>query len=149
MRPDCSLRISSPDDVEDDSVWVHFDAKYKIEQADQIFVDVRGDPSAEEPAEQDQTARAKRDDLLKMHAYRDAIRRSSGSYVLYPGPANERVQRFSRFQRNPAGNWCLCPQAIGIWGCIRTTYSSTSLDDIIVHHASLITKYVVGGTGRT
>ena len=28
---------------------------------------------------------AKREDLLKMHAYRDAIRRSEGAYVLYPG----------------------------------------------------------------
>src|SRR5204862_239446 len=26
-----------------------------------------------------------RADLLKMHAYRDAIRRSAGAYVLYPG----------------------------------------------------------------
>ena len=33
----------------------------------------------------DQTVDAKRGDLLKMHAYRDAIRRSSGAYVLYPG----------------------------------------------------------------
>ena len=31
----------------------------------------------------------KRADLLKMHAYRDAIRRSAGAYVLYPGSEKE------------------------------------------------------------
>ena len=31
------------------------------------------------------TAGAKRDDLNKMHAYRDAIRSSAGAYILYPG----------------------------------------------------------------
>jgi hypothetical protein len=35
----------------------------------------------------DRTAR--REDLLKMHAYRDAIRRSAGAYVLYPGTGPE------------------------------------------------------------
>ena len=34
--------------------------------------------------------RSKRDDLLKMHAYRDAIRRSEGAYVLYPGTRERR-----------------------------------------------------------
>ena len=30
-------------------------------------------------------------DLLKMHAYRDAIKRSHGAYVLYPGRGNSPV----------------------------------------------------------
>jgi hypothetical protein len=34
----------------------------------------------------------KRQDLLKMHAYRDAIKRSQGAYVLYPGRRNEPVE---------------------------------------------------------
>lgn len=33
---------------------------------------------------------SKRADLLKMHAYRDAIRRSEGAYVLYPGTHEKR-----------------------------------------------------------
>ena len=38
----------------------------------------------------------KRDDLLKMHAYRDAIRRTQGAYVMYPGPegGDKRMQGF-------------------------------------------------------
>src|SRR5690606_13774697 len=36
-------------------------------------------------AEETSTGRPLRADLLKMHAYKDAIRRSSGAYVIYPG----------------------------------------------------------------
>ena len=40
---------------------------------------------AADEEEIERLARSKREDLLKMHAYRDAIRRSAGAYVLYPG----------------------------------------------------------------
>lgn len=83
LRPDASLRIRPQSgrpwgtaDPELD-VWVHFDAKYRVEN---ITVDADDDKPDENP-----TTGAKRDDLLKMHAYRDAIRRSAGAYVLYPG----------------------------------------------------------------
>lgn len=33
-------------------------------------------------------------DLLKMHAYKDAIRRSGGAYILYPGATNETFRGF-------------------------------------------------------
>lgn len=58
-------------------VHLHFDAKYRVETVDQLF---GTDEEDEQPA-----ASYKRQDLLKMHAYRDAIRRSQGAYVLYPG----------------------------------------------------------------
>ena len=84
MRPDVSLRVrprtgrpSGLNDPELD-VWLHFDAKYRI---DSIEVDTPVDGDA--PS--DPSIAAKREDLLKMHAYRDAIRRSAGAYVLYPG----------------------------------------------------------------
>lgn len=32
--------------------------------------------------------------LLKMHAYKDAIRRSGGAYILYPGATNETFRGF-------------------------------------------------------
>jgi len=38
-----------------------------------------------EDEEQETVGVSRRDDLLKMHAYRDAIRRSAGAYVLFPG----------------------------------------------------------------
>jgi hypothetical protein len=92
MRPDCSLRVRPTglaDDVtaDDLSIWLHFDAKYRLEYASEQFSqsgpdddDVAADAEATE-----RLARSKREDLLKMHAYRDSIRRSAGAYVLYPG----------------------------------------------------------------
>ena len=79
MRPSASPKSARPRGAADPEldVWLHFDAKYRIEH---LVVDdaIEGD---EEPADSDRAA----DDLLKMHAYRDAIRRSAGAYVLYPG----------------------------------------------------------------
>ncbi len=86
MRPDVSVRIWSGDgDFELGAEhWVHFDAKYRLKR----IPDVRGaivDDEEPEPA-----AEHRADDLLKMHAYRDAIRGSAAAYVLFPGsvPSN-------------------------------------------------------------
>jgi hypothetical protein len=94
MRPDCSVRIRPMTDlpVTKDralEVWLHFDAKYRVERArEQFDSEVFEDPSAARDAEVDErVGRSKREDLLKMHAYRDAIRRSAGAYVLFPGTA--------------------------------------------------------------
>lgn len=61
-------------------VHVHFDAKYRLESIEGLF-------GAEEADDVDEESDGnyKRQDLLKMHAYRDAIKRSQGAYVLYPG----------------------------------------------------------------
>ena len=68
-------------------VHVHFDAKYRVERVCELL----GDPADDEifkseasPREEARTV-AKYGDLLKMHAYRDAVRRTAGAYVLYPG----------------------------------------------------------------
>ena len=83
MRPDCSLKleVEDPDhDVQMGSSWLHFDAKYRIEELDGLFGDSKVGGVGQG---------AKREDLLKMHAYRDAIRRSVGAYVLYPGDQDD------------------------------------------------------------
>jgi len=64
-------------------VHVHFDAKYRVEDIDGLF-GVEGSDDADDEVE----GNYKRQDLLKMHAYRDAIKRSQGAYILYPGRAN-------------------------------------------------------------
>lgn len=92
LRPDASLRIrpksARPTDAVDPEldVWLHFDAKYRIER---MILDeaIEGDEPVSEP-----DRAAKREDLLKMHAYRDAIRRSAGAYVLYPGTGPEAIR---------------------------------------------------------
>jgi predicted component of viral defense system (DUF524 family) len=94
MRPDCSVLIrprTNLPDVEDDSldVWLHFDAKYRVERAKEQFDADLDEPDAAaiEAEAIERLDRSKREDLLKMHAYRDAIRGSAGAYVLFPGDA--------------------------------------------------------------
>jgi predicted component of viral defense system (DUF524 family) len=81
MHPDYSLRINAADDHLVAPSWVHFDAKYKIDRLQELT-----EPSTdgESPGDANQP---KRDDLLKMHAYRDAIRKSVGAYVIFPSTA--------------------------------------------------------------
>ncbi len=67
-------------------VHVHLDAKYRVEAIKELF----GDPDADD-VDQEVEGNYKRQDLLKMHAYRDAIKRSQGAYVIYPGRMNAPV----------------------------------------------------------
>ena len=64
--------------------YLHFDAKYRVDQLPDLF-----GSNNESVLEEEELAKAtntyKRADLFKMHAYNDAIRRTVGSYVLYPG----------------------------------------------------------------
>jgi predicted component of viral defense system (DUF524 family) len=65
-------------------VHVHFDAKYKIANLTDFL---RQNTENELDAEKSENKKGiyKNADLLKMHAYKDAIRRTGGAYVLYPG----------------------------------------------------------------
>lgn len=82
MRPDMSLSIATSKDAGAlESIWLHFDAKYRVDR----LLGVLNDEEDEDLGEGGKGDRSLRADLLKMHAYRDAIRRSSGAYVIYPG----------------------------------------------------------------
>ena len=110
FRPDYTLAVFSSKykkEVEaikaGDVSYVHFDAKYRIQdltqfinsekkivseeflekQEEQISENENIEISMEKIDENLNTYR--RGDLLKMHTYNDAIRRTVGSYVLYPG----------------------------------------------------------------
>ncbi|MFL9895672.1 DUF2357 domain-containing protein [Paraburkholderia sp. RL17-381-BIF-C] len=97
MRPDYSLLIS-PGEGEPatfEPIAVHFDAKYRVEFVKEVFGlddEEEGAGSLQAPAGLERGG-ALRTDLLKMHAYRDAIRRTAGAYVLYPGGDAEEVGR--------------------------------------------------------
>ncbi|WP_439581094.1 DUF2357 domain-containing protein [Dyadobacter bucti] len=93
MRPDYTLSIwpagVSQMQAETDEliVHIHFDAKYKIETVAAIFgEETKTIDSADVTA---QSPDYRHDDLLKMHSYKDAIRRTAGAYVLYPGSAEK------------------------------------------------------------
>lgn len=91
MQPDCSLEVRGPAryDVSLGSTWLHFDAKYRVDGRRQLL----GAPGERADALDATGTKAMRADLLKMHAYRDAILRSAGAYVLYPGDVGEEVLR--------------------------------------------------------
>ncbi len=93
LHPDYTLTFWPEDLNESEAerqellVHVHFDAKYRVEDIEGLF-GTEGADDADEEVE----GNYKRQDLLKMHAYRDAIKRSQGAYVLYPGRANAPVK---------------------------------------------------------
>ncbi|MRX07018.1 DUF2357 domain-containing protein [Pseudoduganella sp. FT25W] len=105
MRPDYTISfwLGSYEEKEAEALGkishIHFDAKYRIETLQQIFGDVDSDIQTlvSETDDFNETAEQtshKRDDLLKMHAYRDAIRRSYGAYILYPGSTGKSWTEF-------------------------------------------------------
>lgn len=89
LHPDYTLTFwpeeLSQDDAENQELLVHlhFDAKYRVEKIEDLFGSEEAD--SEDDDEDELDGNYKRQDLLKMHAYRDAIKRSQGAYVLYPG----------------------------------------------------------------
>lgn len=76
-----------------DVSYIHFDAKYRISDITSIFSNQKTSndeilQELEEEKIEEVTNTYKHADLLKMHTYNDAIRRTIGSYVLYPGESN-------------------------------------------------------------
>jgi predicted component of viral defense system (DUF524 family) len=91
MRPDFTISMwpiefnEAEAERQELMIHVHFDAKYRVEDWTGLF-GINSDDVLEEDRRLSQTGGApKRADLLKMHAYRDAIRRTEGAYVIYPG----------------------------------------------------------------
>ena len=144
MRPDCSVRIrpegSTPSRVlkQELEVWLHFDAKYRV---DNLLAQLTSAPDSDESfAESTTSGGAKRDDLLKMHAYRDAIARTAGAYVLYPGLEIKDIRRHPGFKEvlPGLGAFPLRPSSDGL------PSSSQALDqflsDVLTHVASQVTR---------
>ncbi|WP_163888260.1 DUF2357 domain-containing protein [Mycolicibacterium hippocampi] len=144
MRPDCSVRIrpegSTPLRVsaQELEVWLHFDAKYRV---DNLLAQLKTGPDSDEQFEESATVGgAKRDDLLKMHAYRDAISRTAGAYVLYPGSEIKDIRRHPGFKEvlPGLGAFPLRPRSDGL------PSSSQALDkflnDVLMHVASQVTR---------
>ncbi len=99
LRPDYTLTfwpagIPEPEaEKQELIVHIHFDAKYKVHN----LLDLVQTKSAMELDEEKTSHRKglyKNADLLKMHAYKDAIRRTGGAYILYPGDRSIRQRGF-------------------------------------------------------
>lgn len=118
MRPDYTLSIwpgeISMDQAEREDliVHIHFDAKYRVNKVDLGLDDSTNEEQMSkallnEKNEQEEGI-YKRADLLKMHAYKDAIRRTSGAYILYPGTVQRRLKGFHEIIPG-LGAFCLTP----------------------------------------
>jgi hypothetical protein len=145
MRPDYSLKISPSkgEDASFEPIYVHFDAKYRIGQIDEIFRSDEGEDSPENEVSKSRlyAVTAKRDDLLKMHAYRDAIRRSAGAYILYPG--TKRVEHREYHELLPGlGAFALRPTEGG--EAEGKQPLTQFIVDILEHVASQITQHERG-----
>lgn len=121
LRPDYTLTIWSNTFTEKEAeanesiVHIHFDAKYKITNFYQSVhpnldgIELEHTLNQEDIDERKGTY--KNVDLLKMHAYKDAIRRSGGAYILYPGAKEKPFRGFHEiipglgaFSVNPSSN---------------------------------------------
>ncbi len=133
MRPDCSLRISPAGrSALDMTTWLHFDAKYRVHTYKEIFQDGV-------PVDEDGQAALSPvpDDLLKMHAYRDAIRRTSAAFVLYPGDDTSPLRRSEYHEILPGlGAFVLRPTANGFADDESAQSLRQFIDDVVDHVAS-------------
>ncbi|MBT2641916.1 DUF2357 domain-containing protein [Bacillus sp. ISL-41] len=68
FKPDFTLHFNELSNG--NSFYIHFDAKYKLDKIDDMETDLK---------------MSKKEDIVKMHAYKDGIIDTLGSYVLYPG----------------------------------------------------------------
>jgi hypothetical protein len=100
LRPDYTLSIW-PHEIIDAKeaekleiiTHIHFDAKYKVNNFYDLISKSKGEELTDEENNElleeelidEKKGTFKNQDLLKMHAYKDAIRRTAGAYVLYPG----------------------------------------------------------------
>lgn len=115
LRPDYTLSVwpailkEKEAEKQELIVHIHFDAKYKVTQF-QIQTSTDND-LIEQEENNERKGIYKNADLLKMHAYKDAIRRSGGAYVLYPGTKKKEIRGFHEiipglgaFSINPSSN---------------------------------------------
>jgi len=114
LRPDYTLSLwpallkEKEAEKQELIVHIHFDAKYKVTQF-QIQTSIDNE-LIEQEENNERKGIYKNVDLLKMHAYKDAIRRSGGAYVLYPGTKSNDIRGFHEiipglgaFSINPTG----------------------------------------------
>lgn len=122
FKPDYSLLI----DINNHIFFIHFDAKYRSEVEILDFYEKIGSTelSKEEKiayelqeankrdTEEEKSHKFKNGDIYKMHTYKDAILRTEGAYVLYPGSRDgifkvnneEPIPSVGAFPLNPGEN---------------------------------------------
>jgi len=150
MRPDYSLIIHAArgEPAGFEPVVVHFDAKYRVNFKEELFGadgELADEHDVENVRAESRKTGALRSDLLKMHAYRDAIRRSAGAYVLYPGndvrPHGEQYKQFHELLPG-LGAFALRPSEHG--AVIGESSLRKFLNDVFEHVATRLTQHERG-----
>jgi hypothetical protein len=120
FRPDYTLLI----EIDSNSYFVHFDAKYRSEGDVLTFYEKIGyeelkhntehlvDEVEKRDSEEENKRTYKYGDLYKMHTYKDAILKTEGAYILYPGDnqkifevkENEPIPSVGAFPLTPGKN---------------------------------------------
>ena len=136
MRPDCSLLVTPSGGITDQTTWLHFDAKYRVKDLQDI-IKVAADEATED-TEAGTGKVALPEDLLKMHAYRDAIRRSAGAYVLYPGTDDAASQELPKYHEvvPGIGAFVMRPTSNGEAAVMGASALREFLDNVLDHCAS-------------
>ncbi len=121
LRPDYTISVwpnaftELQAEANESIVHIHFDAKYKITNFYQTvhpnIDDLELEQTLNDEELDERKGTYKNVDLLKMHAYKDAIRRSGGAYILYPGAKEKPFRGFHEiipglgaFSVNPSTN---------------------------------------------
>ena len=130
MRPDYTLSVwpaglkefkndkgEKTAEEQEKIIHIHFDAKYKVNHFKiksnsknlEDFSKKQTQKELDNIKKEERAGVYKNADLLKMHAYKDAIRRTGGAYILYPGNKETRFKGFHElipglgaFSLNPA-----------------------------------------------
>jgi predicted component of viral defense system (DUF524 family) len=152
FRPDFTLSVwpENMDEKEAEEkeaiVHIHFDAKYRIEpffsKEDADYSGMSEEDKEEAVSQkiskeekEEEAGNYKNTDLFKMHAYRDAIRRSGGSYILYPGEKG-RSDSFNAFHEiiPGVGAFALRPDNAGEAATVIADFISkviANLEDVL------------------
>ena len=122
FKPDYSLLI----DIDNNVFFIHFDAKYRSEVeildfyekiaskelSDKEKISYELQEAIKRDNEEEKSYKFKNGDIYKMHTYKDAILRTEGAYVLYPGSRdgifkvndNKPIPSVGAFPLNPGEN---------------------------------------------
>ena len=143
MRPDYTLSFW-PDgfdlaeaEAQELAVHIHFDAKYRVENIAELFGPV--DEDITQTRAEERRGNYRRADLLKMHAYRDAIRRSEGAYIIYPGARSDPTE-FKGFHEILPGLGAFAIKPGGEGQPVGIQHLSRFLDEVIAHVANRATS---------
>lgn len=124
--------------------YLHFDAKYRGENLPGLFGVAEKEDDLPEDEHSRATGSVKRVDLYKMHTYNEAIRRSIGSYVLYPGlpPKPNEATRFERYHEIVPGIGAFAVRPAGQLGDPPVGLESVCdfIRDILTHQLNRFTQ---------